>query len=144
MPKLPPHVREEVENADDSGGVKAAPEGHFLVTMTEAEEKPAKGQGGYDMLLVKLKVLQPRHSKGHVFWRRFSYNPNSAWRLKQLFDAFDYDYNSDTDEIVESDDTIVVYNEPEVIGEGSRKGELGDNLTGFMFPDDEAMALVED
>lgn len=147
MVAIPQDVADDLPNHDpeDRPDFEAMPEGHYLVRVkSNTEESPKAGGSGYEMLKLELEVVQPREFKNRVLFDRLSYSPKARWKLRSFFDAVDYDYDSDVDEIQQEQEEFVVMVDQSMIGQGKKKGELGNNVNEYLPADDENMDLVEE
>jgi hypothetical protein len=147
MVQLPEDIVEDLENNPDDASRSALPVGHYLLEVVEIKEEPAStraGTSGFGKLLVVSKVVQPRAHKGHKVWDRLSYSPQARWKLRSFYDAVGYEYSSDTDEIVEAKEQFVAYMEAEIIENGAKKGQLGDNVSEMLPATEENLSVVDD
>lgn len=150
MVAIPKAVADQVRNhdpeTDQRGGSRdPLPEGHYLVRVHENEEEEAGANSDYAKLKVVLEVVQPREHKGTWLWDRLSYSPKATWKMWAFFDAFDYDSDSDVDEIQDDEEaTAVVFVKQQIIKAGAKKGELSNEIGEYLPADDENLDLVED
>lgn len=68
-------------------------------------------------------------------WVNTSLSDSASWKLKEMFDAFGYSTDSDTDEMV--GERIKLQVSQRVIESGARAGELGNNVDRCMPLDDD-------
>lgn len=116
MPKLP---TERVEGAEkqDSSEPKPLKPGRYVVELTEVEEGETgvnSKNPGTDKWVWKIRVAREFHPelKGGRFQSSFfehvPLTENMDWKIKQLYTAFGYTPDSDTDEIIEDPDAYAV------------------------------------
>lgn len=142
MVQIPEEVQDILENEEDKReDFDAMPEDHYLAQVVKIEEKPGTE---YPYLEIEWKIQQPREFKGRKVWDNISFNPKAAFKVRALFDAFDYDYDSDTDEFVENKETAVLYLSQEIQEKGKNKGKLRNKVDEVFPPDEENMELVGD
>lgn len=145
MVALPQDVVEAIEDSEERGEFEALPVGHVLARIKSNEEVPAKDADSFPMLKVCWTVLKPRALKGRTVWDRMSYSPKAAFRFRALFDAMDYDYDSDIDELQEDPEAeAVLYITNGLITSGKQKGKVGDEVDQILPADEENLSLVED
>lgn len=147
MVAVPQEVADALPDVDpdDRPDFEAMPEGHYLVRVKSNTEETGKpGGSGYDMVKLVVEVVKPREFQKRVLFDRLSYSPKALWKLRSFFDAVDYDYDSDIDEIQEEGDEFVVFVSQAAIGSGKKKGEIGNNIDEYLPADDENMDMVED
>lgn len=131
---------------DDRPDYDAMPEAHYLVKVIEnAEEEPGpNSKTGENMLALTMEVVQPREFSGRKVWDRLSYSEKAAWKMRSFFDAADYDYDSDVDEMVDDETEFVVYLGTELQKQGKNKGKLQNKVGEYLPADDENLELVDE
>jgi hypothetical protein len=139
---VPDEVLEVLDSgADERTEFETLPEGHYLCQIEKIVEKDGKE---YPYMECEWKVLQPREHKGRKLWDNISFNPKAAFKVRALFDAFDYDYDSDTDEFVQEKEQAVLYVKQEIQEQGKKKGQLREVVDEVLPADEENMDLVEE
>lgn len=152
MAKLPSSKAQAVNEAESSGGgdFEAIPAGKYVVRLREVRDTDRDGQPlvsgekakhpGEPLWNVGFTVQKDFHPKvgERVLWRRYTLHESGAGMLKDFFEAFGYDADSDTDEIVEDEDALaVLIVTKRKIPFGDRKGEWDNDVRGIL-PFDEA------
>lgn len=145
MPKLPKELaREMTEEGLGEGGPqnRGAIEGYVLAKVVEATEEDEK-DSGYAGQTLKFEVLEPVAHAGDWIWDYLSYSPKSAWKWRRLWDATGFEYDSDTDELVEDEIEVILYCVPEVQMRGKNKGKEKTTVEDYFdAQDDDTYALV--
>ena len=132
MAKLPKAVAKKAEEAESSS-FEALPAGPYFGKLTSvATDK--EGQAG-PYWVWEFEVTSPDEHKGRKLWANTSLSDNAVWKLKEMFDAFGYTTDSDTDELI--GETVKLIVSQRVIGSGARKGELGNNVDRVLSADGE-------
>lgn len=148
MVAIPKDIADKLEDVDpdERPDYDAMPTGHYLVKIIANAEEEAgpNSKTGADMLALTLEVVKPREYKGRKVWDRLSYSEKALWKLRSLFDAVEYDFDSDVDEIQEAEEEFVVYLNEEVQKQGKGKGQLRNTVGEYLPADDENLDLVED
>lgn len=137
MPRIPKEASDQIERGEAGGGNRKAIEGYVLAKLIEAKESEPKDSGyaGQDL---KFEVILPREHKGTWVWEYISYHPNATGMWEEFFDAFGYEYTSDTDEIVEDEAAVVILDcSIEQYAKGKRKGEDKTTVGGYLDPENE-------
>lgn len=104
MPRIPRDAADRIKNGEvEQGGSRKPIEGYVQVKLIEATETDEKvsGYAGQDL---KFEVVAPKEHKGTWIWDYISYGPTSEFMWMQFFDAFGYEADSDTDEIIDAGD----------------------------------------
>lgn len=146
MPRIPKENQELIKNGEaGGGGPRKAIDGFVrarLIEATETEEKES-GYAGQDL---KFEVVAPRAYKGTWIWEYISYNPNTAWKWEAFFEAFGYEPDSDTDEIVEDEEAFAVLDcSIEIQTKGKNKNKERTTIDAFLDGEDPGnLALVGD
>lgn len=146
MVRIPDKLAKKLPDVDpdDRPDYDAMPQGHYLVKVIENdEEEPGpSSKTGESMLALVLEVVQPREFDGRRLWDRLSYSEKAAWKMRSFFDAADYDYDSDVDEIQDDETEFVVYVKTVVQKQGKGKGNLKNEVDEYLPADDENLELV--
>lgn len=115
MPKLPEDRAASAEKHDASG--PKAIKGRYVVRLTEVEEgvtgenSKNPGTAKWVWKTSVAKEFHPELRKGRfqtTFFEHVPLTESMDWKIKQLFTAFGYEVNSNTDEIIEDDDAFAV------------------------------------
>jgi transcription antitermination factor NusG len=138
MPRIPKETAEAIKNGEvERGGNRKAIQGYVLVRMIEATETEEK-ESGYAGQDLKFEVVAPKEHKGTWVWDFISYGDSSRWKWLALFDAFGFEADSDTDEIVdagedESDPAYAVLDcSIQVQTKGKNKGKEKTQVEDYM------------
>lgn len=135
MPKLPKNVAKQVEQ-EEGGGLLLEP-GRYVGRLKEVRSSDQPGPSGahyWTWEFDKIHTLDGTRKPGRQ-WLNTSLSENAFWKLKEAFDAFDADPDTDTDELCGHWCILVI--SQRVIEQGSRKGELSNNVDQLMPLDEE-------
>lgn len=103
MPKLDGNVAEQVDKAES--GTQLIEEGLYEMVLIEVAATGKDGQplvgkaGPYWSWTFAFPEDAERYAKRRA-WRITSLSPDSAWVMKQMFDAFGVPADTDTDELI--------------------------------------------
>ena len=128
-PQLPQDQAKQTEDAE-SKSFEALPEGLYLGTLMDVEVRQG-GKGDYwswrfsDLIAVEDDKTYPGSQ-----WVNTSLTPESAWKLKETFEAFNASADTDTDELLGKQCWLVI--SQRVIERGARMGEMGNNVDRLM------------
>lgn len=141
MPKMPDETKRILDEGEDQEGPNRdpVPEGYYLLKVIEGEEYTGTE---FDGVNLKFEVADPRGFKGKWLWDRFSYSPKAAFRWRMLFEATGYEFDSDTDELVEAEEEVIAFVVQEIQAKGKNKGKLVNSIQEYFEPNDENRALV--
>lgn len=129
MPKLNPTLAsatDEVEVQDFS----AFPAGLYTAKLLEVEQKEGK-TSKKPYWNWTFEVTEEGPAKGRRLWVMTSLSENALFKLKEVFLAFGYTTDSDTDEMI--GDEVKLQVSEIVIEQGKRKGQTG-NQVEFVYP----------
>lgn len=140
MPRIPQGNADQIANGEvERTGKRRAFEGYALVKLIEAEEAAEK-ESGYAGQDLTFEVVEPREVKGYKVWEYISYNPNTNWKWQDFFDAFSFEPDSDTDEIVEAGEDpkdpayAIIETTIEIQSRGKNKGRGKTRVVGYLNP----------
>lgn len=140
MPRIPQQNASAIANGEvERGGNRKAFEGYVLAKLVEAEETEEK-ESGYAGQDLKFEVIEPREVKGYYLWEYISYSPASNWKWMALFEAFGFEPDSDTDEIIEAgedeDDPAyaILDCSIEIAQKGKNKGKGRTKIQDYLDP----------
>lgn len=138
MPRIPQENADAIKNGEvERGGNRKAIEGYVIARLVEAEETEEK-ESGYAGQNLKFEVTAPREHKGTWVWEFISYNPSANWKWMALFEAFGYEADSDTDELIEDEDAVVVLDcAIEVQTKGKNKGQERTKIQDYLDAEDQ-------
>lgn len=118
MPKLPSDRAEGAGNQEEREAFQVLPGKRYVYKLTEVDDSEVTGPNskapGTDKWVFKLQVdkdFHPELRKGSWQTGLFEHIPlteSMDWKLNQLFTAFGYTTDSDTDEIIEDPDARCV------------------------------------
>lgn len=119
MPKLNKQQQERTEAAESTGFL--LPEGRYLARLAK-DVTEGSGQAGpkWDWEFDSLRDEDGKRWPGRQ-WVTTSLSEKSAWKMKEVFEAFGYDLSSDTSEMV--GEWVVLHVGQQVAQQGKRKGE---------------------
>jgi hypothetical protein len=140
MPRIPKEVSDAIQNGEvERGGARKAIEGYVLVRAIEATETDEK-DSGYAGQDIKFEVVAPKEHKGTWVWDYLSYGDSSRWKWMALFEAFGFEPDSDTDELVEagedeSDPAYAILDcSIQVQSKGKNKGKEKTQVNDYLDP----------
>lgn len=140
MPRIPQENADAIKNGEvERGGNRKAFEGYALVKMVEAEETSEK-ESGYAGQDLKFEVVEPREAKGWYVWEYISYAPAVNWKWMAMFEAFGFEADSDTDELIDAgedkDDPAyaIIDCSIEPVTKGKNKGKGKTKIQDFLDP----------
>lgn len=123
MAKLPKKTAERVNKAEGKD-FSVLPEATYIGRLNQViTDKPDGPAGPYWSWEFD---LQDEGYETRKLWVNTSLSENADWKMKEVFTAFGYDADTDTDELVGSDILLVV--SQQVIEKGKRKGQIGNNV----------------
>lgn len=96
MPKLDKDAATKVAEVESSTGIMD--EGVYEMTLIEVQARPGE-KGPYWSWTFKMPEDAPRYGKWQQ-WLNTSLSEASAWKLKEVFDAFGVPTDTDTDELI--------------------------------------------
>lgn len=141
MPKLSKGKQKSVAKAE-GGGFEVLPEGRYKGQLkrciADKDGRPLEGAAG-PYWQWEFENVTSLDGSGKVWpGRQFvitSLSDNADFKMREVFDAFGFSYDSDTDEMIGEWIILVVSQRP--IGAGPRKGEIGNQV-------DKCLPLNED
>lgn len=128
MPKLPKKVAERVAEAEASS-FEAFPEGVYIGTLKDVEVREGQKGPYWSWKFGDITDTKGKTYPGHL-WVNTSLSENADWKMKEMYDAFGYSTDSDTDEMIGEKIKLAV--SQRVIERGSRQGEIGNNVDRCM------------
>lgn len=141
MPKLSKAKQKSVAKAE-STGFKALEPGQYLGTLkqvvTQKDGKPLEGAAGpyWQWEFDSIRSLDEEETFPGRQFVITSLSDESDWKMKEVFEAFGYELDSDTDEMV--GETVILQVSQRVIEKGARKGQTGNNVDRLLpLGDDE-------
>lgn len=145
MPKIPQSLAEDMEGGLGEGGPNREPvDGYCLAKVIEVDETDPNEDSGYAGQNIKFEVVLPKRHEGDYVWDYLSYSPKAAWKFRALFDATGYTYDSDTDELVEEEELVILECHPELQERGKNKGKMRTKVDNYYSPDDEEIKALID
>ena len=143
MPRLPQEVVDAINRGEVPESVKRgpAPEGFYLCKPVQADEADEK-ESGYAGTDVRWEVIRPVEYARKKFFDYMSYGPSSAWKWRDMFAAAGYAVDSDLDELIDDSAEVILEIEQEIQTQGRKKGQVRNNVVGFVKPDDDGLALL--
>lgn len=137
MPKLPAKTQQAAEKAEVGGGGNAPLEEGVYVLRLHGVDATGSGPAG-PYWTFEYRVVEgpdgPQNGRRRL-WDRISLSEKAAWRVKQLFTAFGFTLDSDTDEMIGEHVKAYVIQEP--IQSGNRAGQMGNSISEYLeLPED--------
>jgi hypothetical protein len=135
MPRIPQQNVDQIRNGEAGGGGNRVVEGYVVARLIEAEEADVKDSGyaGQDL---KFEVVEPREHKGTPVWEYMSYDPRASWKWEQFFDAFGYEPDSDTQELIDDEAEVILDCVLEVQKRGKNKGKERTKIQEYLDAED--------
>lgn len=124
IPKLTTATAEKVDEAESN--FEPVPEDVYVAALVDVEVKEG-AKGTYWKWTFK---IAEGDFKGRQQWTNTSLNENALWKLREVFEAFGVPTDSDTDDLVGNQVKLYVVQEP--IEQGSRKGQMGNQIRTVM------------
>ena len=124
MPKLEKAVAEKVA-AQESQSFDAIPAGVYRAKLLDVTVRESKKDGS-PYWVWEFEIEDSDGYDGRRQWVNTSLKDTAHWKLKEVFDAFGYTTDSDTDEIIGESVKLAVVTR--IIERGARAGELGNNV----------------
>ena len=121
MPKLDKDTAASVNTAE-STDFEPLPEGVYSARLMEVNVKEGQKAPYWSWMF----ELVDGEYAGRRMWVNTSLAPGAAWKLKEVFSAFDADPDTNTDELCGRWAKLTVTQR--VIEMGSKKGEVGNNV----------------
>lgn len=130
MPKLNAATAKKAKKAADEGGGprKVIPRGVYqlrLKKVTSGTSAAGNAQWVWDFITVK-----PAEHKGNEVREWTDLGEDSLWKLGQIFNAFDEDADTDTDELV--GETCMAELDVQIQQKGKGKGKERNYITQFL------------
>lgn len=150
MPKLPASTREMLEKGEEPQGAGRGPvdEGFYLCRVVQVDETEVKDSGyaGVDIRfeIVKPEVQGDRKIKGKKIFDYISYGESSGWKMRQLYEALGYTFDSDMQEFVDDEAELVVEVSTYTQTKGKNKNQLRNQVESYLEADEDGMTLVGD
>lgn len=129
MPKLPKKKAQSVAQQEGSD-FEALPEGTYVGQLVSVKVSDKPGPSGAHYWTWEFDVVEPEEHKNRKLFVNTSLSDEAEWKMKEMFDAFGYSTDSDTDEMVGEQIKLAV--SQRVIEQGSRKGQIGNNVDRCM------------
>lgn len=127
--KLDDDYRKAMDEADEGredGEFEPLEDGYYRAKIESINLSDKPGKSGYHMWVVVWRIQAPRKWAKRTQWDRLSLSPKAAWKMRELFDALGYEYDSDSDELIGEEAVLEIFQEE--ISSGSKKGEIGNSV----------------
>ena len=126
MPRLDANTAKSV-SSQETTSFEPIPEGVYTVRLREVEARESRQGSPYWAWVVE---VDGGDHDGRRLWINTSLKDSAHWKLKEVFDAFGFTTDSDTDEIVGERMKVAVTQR--TIEGGARAGQLGNNVERCM------------
>ena len=123
MPKLNKKQAKEVNDA--SGGFEPLEDGVYHARLREVDVSEQPGPSGSHYWEWEFEVVEEPYINRRL-WTNTSLTEAAAFKLKEVFDAFGEDTDTDTDELCGRTVRLVV--STRTIQQGARKGEISNQI----------------
>jgi hypothetical protein len=140
--KLPQEVQKAAseDTPREDGEFEALPDGYYRAEIEKIDLSERPGASGFHQWVVVWRIKAPRAFAKRTQWDRLSLSPKAAWKMRELFDALGYEYDSDSDELI--GETAILELFQEEITTGKRKGEMGNSVAAVLEDNEENRKLV--
>lgn len=148
MAKLTPDLQEGVKNAQSSG-FDPLPDGAYHLRLRDVDTTKSGEKGPYwswefeiidDFEWTPEDAKTPQNAKGRRLWNNTSLSEKAFFKMKETFDAFGVDVDTDTDELIGK--VVKGQVSQRTIQQGARKGELANQIDRLKPADQEVVAAV--
>lgn len=126
--------RPEFEN---DGEFEELPDGFYLAQLEKVVPGTKKGPSGYIQVRLQWRIMAPGKWRKRVHSDFISLAPKAAWRMRELFDATGYTYDSDLEELLQAKEKVIIELVQREQERGDRKGEMVANLEAYYSAEDE-------
>lgn len=127
MAKLTKAMQKKVGDAP-SGDFEALDDGIYPATLMAVNTDKTGKAGPYWQW--EFRIDGPDEVKGRKAWVNTSLSEAALWKMKEIYDALEFELDSDTDEMCGTACKLVLTQR--VIESGSRKGQMGNNVDRVM------------
>jgi len=131
MPKLPKAKARAVAQAPEAPRFNTVPDGVYRCQLKEVTVRTPKGGG--DPFWRTVWDIAEKGFSGRLF-ENISLGESSEWKMKEFFDAFDEEPDTDTDELIGEYAFLQLGSETQKVGK--RKGEIVNTVEKFIAPDE--------
>jgi hypothetical protein len=140
--KLPAEVQTAAaeDTPREDGEFEPLPDGYYRAEIEKIDLSDRPGASGFHQWVVVWRIKAPRAHAKRTQWDRLSLSPKAAWKMRELFDALGYEYDSDSDELI--GETAILELFQEEITSGKRKGEIGNSVSQILEDNEENRKLV--
>lgn len=129
MPQLEKAKAKQVEETEGAS-FEAFPEGIYLGTLMDVESREGNAGEYWSWKFSSIISIEDEKSYPGSLWVNTSLSEASAWKLKEVFEAFGVAADSNTDELLGKTAWLAV--SQRTIEKGSRMGEIGNNVERVM------------
>lgn len=136
MAKLNKQLQKQTKDAESSG-FEPLPDGVYHAKLRDVDTTKAGNKGPYWSW--EFEVIDEEF-KGRRLWNNTSLSAAAAFKMKETFEAFGCDVDTDTDELIGQPVKVVV--SQRVIQDGARKGEISNQVDRLKPADEEVLAGV--
>lgn len=125
-------------NAAEGADFSPLPEAIYTATLRKVTVGESSNKN--PMWTWEFEVDEPEEvdgvtTKGRKLFVNTALTDNALWKLKEVFNAFGYDADTDTDELIGEQVKLVVTQRE--IEKGARKGQIGNNINNVLALDAE-------
>lgn len=135
--KLDQDYQTEMANSSDreGGEFEAMPEGYYLCRVKSIKLSAKAGASGYKQWVIVWVVIEPKKWAKRTVWDRRSLSPAAAFKMRELFDALGFEYDSDSSELV--GEKCVVQLVQVEIESGPKKGDMSEDVEELFSAEDQ-------
>jgi hypothetical protein len=138
MPKMSKAVAKAAAEAAGSSSFDPIPDGTYVVKLLGVDGSREGPSGPYWSWEFEVR---DEEYLGRKLWTNTSLSEKAAWKLKEAFDAFGADLDTDTDELIGRLCVAVV--SIRTIQQGARAGEETNQIERLKLADEQQLAAHE-
>lgn len=143
MVGIPQYLQDKMENDEikaTGGGGGPVDEGHYILRLTEVEED-TKASG--DGVTCTFTIMSAKRRGHELRYNWMSFSEKAGWKIRMLFDAAGYTYDSEFEELIEDEAEFVGYVTQQEQTQGKNAGKMQNNIEEFIKLDDDSRHLID-
>lgn len=116
-------------------------DGYYLAKIEKVSLSPKAGPSGFKQVIFVWRIQKPGKWAKRTQWDRISLSPKAAFKMRELFDACGYEYDSNPGELI--GEVAILELEQVEVQSGPKKGEISNDVVKVYDAEDpEYRALV--
>jgi hypothetical protein len=124
---------------DEERDFEELEDGFYLAKLDKVVLSKDVGPSGYKQVRFQWKMVRP--SAKRVQSDFVSLSPKAAWRMRMIYDATEFTYDSDPEELIGEAVILEIEQAPQELGK--RKGDMVANIVNYYLATDKTyLALV--